>query len=106
MKFTTDHFDVSNIHFLEIKLIKLFISWNGYPSYTRNSVIKHLRNNTNTNINEKTNDEKKIIWVRLPYLGHVEDEMRKRCFKKVQKRLPEKICCLTLYEMKNLAMIS
>ena len=66
-----------------IKLIKLFVSWND---------------------NEVTNEEKKIIWVRLPYLGHVGGEMRKRCFKKVHKRLTEKVCCFTRYEMKNLAM--
>ena len=40
------------------------MSWNGYPSHARNSIINRLRNNNNTNRNEEANDEKKIIWVR------------------------------------------
>ena len=70
----------------------------------RNSIIKGLRNNTYTNRNKETNDKKKIICVRLPYVGRLGDEMKKRCFKKVQKFLTEKVCFFTLYETKKLTM--
>ena len=63
--------------------------WNSYSSYTRNSTIKPLRKNTNTKRNEETNN-KKTIWVRLPYLGKGGDEMKKCCFKKAQKYLTQK----------------
>ena len=67
-----------------------FMSWNGYPAYTRNSIIKRLTSNTNTNRNKETSNEKKIIWVRLPYLRHVGDDMKKHCFIKIQKCMTEK----------------
>ena len=53
----------------QIGKIKLFMLWNSYPSYTCNSIIERLRNNTNTTRNEETNNKKDNIWVRLPYLG-------------------------------------
>ena len=49
--------------------IKLFMSRNGYASYTHNSIIKQFRNNTKRNRNEETNDKKKIFWIRLTNLG-------------------------------------
>ena len=55
----------------------------------------------NTNRNEETNDKKKIIWVKLPYLGHIGDEMKKTCFKNVQKCLTEKVCFFTRYGTKR-----
>ena len=67
-------------NFCHIDQIKLFMSWNSYPSYTHHSIIKRLRNNTNTYGNEKTNDQNKIIWIRSPYLGQVGEEMKKHCF--------------------------
>ena len=62
--------------------------WNSYPLHTRNSVIKWLRNNTKTKTNYDKNDEKKIVWVTLPYLGHIGDKMKKRFFIKVLKFNP------------------
>ena len=81
-----------------------FMSWNGYPAYTRNSIIKRLTSNTNTNRNKGTNNVKKIIWVRLPYLQHVREEMKKCCFLKIQKCMTEKAYFFTRYETKTLAM--
>ena len=72
------------------------MSRNDYPSYTHNSIIKGLKNNTNTNRNKKKNDKKKIL-VKLPYLGYIGDEVKKR-FKKVKKCLTEKVCFFTRYE--------
>ena len=66
------------------------MSWNSYSSYTRNSTIKPLRKNTNTKRNEETND-KKTIWVRLPYLGKGGDEMKK-CCSHVMKQKKKWLC--------------
>ena len=59
----------------------MFMSWNGYPSFTCNSIIKQLK--TPPKIIEKEKDDRKIIWIRLPYLGNVGDSMKKSCFKKI-----------------------
>ena len=52
----------------QVGKIKTFMSWNGYPSHIRNSVIKRLK--TNQQINEtKKEGDRKIIWLQFPYLG-------------------------------------
>ena len=52
--------------------MKMSVSWNGYPSFTPENV-------------EKEKDDRKIIWIRLQYLGNIGDSLKKNCFKKVQK---------------------
>ena len=49
--------------------IKKFMSWNGYPSHVRNSVIKCLKSNQQRNETNKEEDNIRIIWLRFPYLG-------------------------------------
>ena len=47
------------------------MSWNGYPSHVRNSVIKIkcLKSNQQRNVTNKEEDNIRIIWLRFPYLG-------------------------------------
>ena len=52
------------------------MSRNDYPSYTCNSIIKGLKNNSNTNRNKKKNNKKKIL-VKLPYLGYIGEKVKK-----------------------------
>ena len=56
----------------QINKMKMSVSWNGYPSFTPENV-------------EKEKDDRKIIWIRLQYLGNIGDSLKKNCFKKVQK---------------------
>ena len=58
--------------------IKMFMSWNGYPSFARNSLIKQLK--TLPKIAEKEKGDKKIRSIRLAYLGNIDDSMKKNCF--------------------------
>ena len=67
----------------------MFTSRNGYPLHTRNSFIKLLRNNTKMIRNDDKNNEIKIICIILAYHGDIGDKMKKRCFKKVLKWLPQ-----------------
>ena len=53
------------------------MAWNGYPSFTRNSVIKQL--NISPEKVEKENGDKKTIWVRLPRVDNIGDNMKKNC---------------------------
>ena len=78
------------------------MSWNGYPSFTRNSIIKRLK--TSPKKIEKVKDDRKIIWIRLPYLGTIGDNMKKNCFKKMQKCLKENVCFIICYETKKTTM--
>ena len=56
----------------------MFISWNGYSSFTRNSITKRLK--TRPKNVEKEKYDRKIIWIRLPYLGNIGNDMKKNCF--------------------------
>ena len=89
----------------QIDRIKLFMSWNGYLLRTWNLFIKRLRNDINTIENDDKNDENRIIWVTLTYLGHIRDQIKKECFKKVQKCLTEKVYFFTRYETKTVAIL-
>ena len=71
----------------------MLISWNGYPSFTHNSIRKQLK--TFPKKVEKEIDDRKIIWIRLPYLGDIGNSMKKSCYKKVQKCLKENVCFIT-----------
>ena len=75
------------------------MSWNGCPSFTRNSIVKQLK--AFPKKAEKEKDDRKIIWIRLPYLGNIDDSMKKNCFKKVQKCLKENVCFIKLFLMKQ-----
>ena len=53
---------------------------------------------------KRQNDEKEIIWVRLPYFWQAGDKMKKSCFRKVQKCLTKNVCFFPYYETKKPAM--
>ena len=74
------------------------MSWNGYPSFTRNSVVKRLKASP-TKVEKE--DDRKIIWISLPYLGNIGDSMKKDYFKKVQKCLKENFRFIICYKTKK-----
>ena len=86
----------------QINQLKMFMSWNGYPSFTCNSIIKRLK--ASPKKVEKEKDDWTIIWIRLQYLGNIGDYMKKNCFKKVKKCLKENVRFITCYETKKTAM--
>ena len=84
----------------------MFIPWNGYPLRTCNAFTKRLRNGIKTKRNDDIKGGKKIIWVALPYLGHIGDKMKKRYFKKDQKCMTKKVYFFTSYETEKLAIFA
>ena len=44
------------------------MSWNSYPKQLRNSLLKRLSSKINKT-KEQTVDDRKKIWLNLPYLG-------------------------------------
>ena len=78
------------------------MSWNGYPFFTSNFIIKQLKTSPKNFGKEK--DDRKIVWIRLPYLGNIGDRLKKNCYKKVQKCLKVNVCFITCYETKRAAL--
>ena len=71
------------------------MSRNGYPSFTRNFIIKRLKTSPKKVENKEDKHDRKIILIRFPYLGNIGNNMKKNCFKKVQK-------CLKKFSSHNL----
>ena len=65
----------------QINRIRTFMSWNSYPKYVRNSIIKRLQQKETAVQND---DEMAIkIWICLPYLGNKDEEFVKTCMRKL-----------------------
>ena len=59
------------------------MSWNSYPKYVRNSIIKRLQQKKTA---VQKDDEMAVkIWIRLPYLGNKGEELVKTCMLKLKR---------------------
>ena len=72
----------------QIDHINTLMSWNAYPKYVCNSFIKRLKPNVNRkdNINNNKND-RKVIWINLPYLGKKGEQLSNSLIRKLNKYL-------------------
>ena len=51
------------------------MSWNGYPSYVCNVILRKLRErkkNTNRHCSNSEDDDTPKIWFRVPYIGLID----------------------------------
>ena len=88
----------------QVANLKLFMSWNGYPSVIRNSIIKNLKNYRNRmdSINEE--DNRKIIWMRFPYLGKRGEALLFSLKREIKRCLNEDVKFITSYKTHKLSM--
>ena len=77
----------------ELKRIRKYISWNGFPKHIGNKIINNtLRKDSNpTTINKKECVDNKIIYFNLPYLGPKGDQLAKSCITKIKKCLKKDV---------------
>ena len=61
----------------QISQIKTFMSWNGCPQLVRNSVIKRLETNRSPSRLTDDDDDRKKIWLDLPYNGKQGEQLVK-----------------------------
>ena len=88
----------------QVDKIKTFMSWNGYPSHIRNSVIKRLKSNQQRNETNKEEDNRKIIWLRFPYLGKNCETLLTSLKRKMKRCLKEDVKFINSYNTKKMAM--
>ena len=75
-----------NSHLLNLRKT---LSWNGFPRRVRNAILNRLTNKQpRTQENVPEDDNRKTIWIRLPYMGKNGERLTnqllrklKRCFK-------------------------
>ena len=88
----------------QVDKIKTFMSWNGYPCHVCNSVIKRLKSNQQRNETNKEEDNRKIIWLRFPYLGKKGETLLTSLKRKMKRCLKEDVKFITSYNTKKMAM--
>ena len=82
------------------------MSWNAYPKYVRISIINRLKSNVNRNdnINNNSKDDRKVIWINLPYLGKRGEQLTNSLIRKLKRSFKENIKFKTVYKTNQLSM--
>ena len=80
-------------------------SWNAYPKYVRNSIINRLKSNVNRNDSiNNSKDDRKVIWINVPYLGKKGEQLTKSFTRKLNRSFKENMKFKTVYKTNKLSM--
>ena len=83
----------------QVNRIRTFISWNSYPKYVRNSIIKPLQQKKTV---VESDDERVVkIWICLPYLGNKGEEIVKTRIRKLKRCFKTNVKFVTFMKLKN-----
>ena len=88
----------------QIDKTKIFMLWNGYPSYVCNSRIKLVRSNQCKNGTNKEGNNRKIIWLKFLYLRKNDQSLLSSLTRKKKKCLKDHEKVITCYELKKMTM--
>ena len=80
------------------------MSWNAYPKYVCNSIINMLKSNVNRNDNINNKDDRKVIWINLPYLRKKDEQLTNSLIRKLKRSFKENIRFKMVYKTKKLSM--
>ena len=83
-------------------MIKTFLSWNGFPRSVASNLIKSFRC-SGSEPRSFNNDTSKIIWLRLPYAGHIAQSIVNRLVRKLKRCLKEPVCCKIFHQTNKLS---
>ena len=90
----------------QISKIKSFMSWNGYPRYVWNNIIKKLKerkkNLSKQDSSLETEDTPKI-WFRVPYIGPIGEKLVKQCIAKVRRYCKKDLKFILMYDTKKIS---
>ena len=88
----------------QISQIKMFMSWNGYPKWVRNSIVKRIGTNKSHSRLTDDNDRKKI-WLDLPYNGKLGEKLVTFLIKKLKCYFKEKVNINVKYRTNKLCFV-
>ena len=96
--------DNVNLFQKQVARIKKVMSWNGYPRYIRNKIIKRLENRKNTKNND-TLEQKNIATIscRTPYTVVQGETLIKNLVKKLKRHIGKTFKLGTIYCTKKLS---
>ena len=83
--------------------IKRITSWNGYPGYIKNKIIKPVENKKNAK-NTDTLEQEKIatLFCRIPFAGAQGENIIKNLVRKLKRQIDEPIKFRNIYRTKKL----
>ena len=75
-------------------------------NYVRSSIINRVKSNANRNdnINNNNKDDRKVIWINLPYLGKRGEQLTKSLIRKLKRSFKENIKFRTVYKTNKISM--
>ena len=82
------------------------MSWNGYPSYVYNVILRKLRErkkNTNGHCSNSEDDDTPKIWFPVPYIGPIGEKFAKKCISKLRKCSQKELKFILMYDTKKVA---
>ena len=87
-----------NLFQKQVAHIKKVMSWNGYPRYVRNKIIKRLENRKNTKNNDTLEQENiATIFYRIPYAGAQEETLIKNLVRKLKRHIDKPFKLRNIY---------
>ena len=96
----------SNVNLFQKRVarIKKVMSWNGYPRYIRNKIIKRLENRKNAKNNDTLEQENiATIFCRIPYSDIQGETLIKNLFRKLKRHIDKPFEERNIYRMKKLS---
>ena len=94
--------DLDSLFQKQISVIKTSLSWNGFSRSVASNLIKSFRC-SGSQPRSSNNDTGKIIWLQLPYAGHIGQSIVNRLVRKLKRCLKEPVCFKIFHQTKKLS---
>ena len=88
----------------QLRTLKNYLSWNGFPKYVRDGLLRKFKKSTNSKKGKTQIDDCEILYLKVPYLGKEGDGIVKRFKKKFSKYLCKNVCFRVIYQTNKLSM--
>ena len=98
--FSLSFSDLDSLFQKQISVIKTFLSWNGFPRAVASNLIKSFRC-SGSEPRSSNNDTSKIIWLRLPYAGHIGQSIVNTLVRKLKRCLKKPVCFKIFHQTKK-----
>ena len=88
----------------QIDKIKMFTSWNGFPTVVVKSILRRLQSTPRQREKESEDDDVIKIYMKVPYTGEKGEQLLKSCIKKLRRFTKKNVICIMLFQTKKLSM--
>ena len=85
------------------------MSWNSYPSYVCNVILRKLRERKKTangHCSDSEDDDAPRIWFRMPYIGPIGEKFAKKCISKLRNCFKKELKFILMYDTKKVAFFA